>query len=60
MTNPTAGGITASFDRLGDISIGEPKAINCFCWAKSYTGYCERGIARGISNSRICQRTWGD
>ena len=30
MTNPTAGGVTASFAGLGDISIGEPKAIIAF------------------------------
>ncbi len=30
MTNPTAGGVTASFAGLGDILIGEPKAIIAF------------------------------
>ena len=30
MTNPTAGGVTASFAGLGDIIIGEPKAIIAF------------------------------
>ena len=30
MTNPTAGGVTASFAGLGDVIIGEPKAIIAF------------------------------
>ena len=30
MTNPTAGGVTASFAGLGDITIGEPKAVVAF------------------------------
>tara|TARA_Y100001970_G_scaffold285090_1_gene403899 strand:- start:1539 stop:2468 length:930 start_codon:yes stop_codon:yes gene_type:complete len=30
MTNPTAGGVTASFAGLGDVLIGEPKAIIAF------------------------------
>jgi len=30
MTNPTAGGVTASFAGLGDIIIAEPKATICF------------------------------
>jgi acetyl-CoA carboxylase carboxyl transferase subunit beta len=30
MTNPTAGGVTASFAGLGDSIIGEPKATICF------------------------------
>jgi acetyl-CoA carboxylase carboxyl transferase subunit beta len=30
MTNPTAGGVTASFASLGDVIIAEPKATICF------------------------------
>ena len=30
MTNPTAGGVTASFAGLGDVIIAEPKATICF------------------------------
>ena len=30
LTNPTAGGVTASFGSLGDIIIAEPKALICF------------------------------
>jgi len=30
MTNPTAGGVTASFAALGDVIIAEPKATICF------------------------------
>lgn len=30
LTNPTAGGVTASFGSLGDIILAEPKALICF------------------------------
>lgn len=30
LTNPTAGGVTASFSSLGDIIIAEPNALICF------------------------------
>ena len=30
MTNPTTGGVTASFASLGDIIIAEPQALICF------------------------------
>lgn len=30
LTNPTTGGVSASFASLGDISIGEPDALICF------------------------------
>ena len=30
LTNPTTGGVSASFANLGDIIIAEPKALICF------------------------------
>ena len=39
-TDPTAGGITASFAMLGDIQFSEPGAFNCLCWKKSCTSNC--------------------
>src|SRR5690606_12092302 len=30
LTNPTTGGVTASFASLGDLIIAEPKALICF------------------------------
>ena len=30
LTNPTTGGVTASFATLGDVIIAEPKALICF------------------------------
>ena len=30
LTNPTTGGVSASFASLGDIMIGEPEALICF------------------------------
>ena len=34
LTDPTAGGITASYAMLGDIHLAEPGALNCFCRAR--------------------------
>ncbi|MFC1855861.1 acetyl-CoA carboxylase, carboxyltransferase subunit beta [Thermodesulfobacteriota bacterium] len=34
LTDPTAGGVTASFAMLGDIIIAEPKALICFAGAR--------------------------
>ena len=32
--DPTAGGITASFAMLGDISLSETRSFNSFCWKR--------------------------
>ena len=32
LTDPTTGGVTASFAMLGDIIISEPGAFDWFCW----------------------------
>ena len=39
-TDPTAGGITASFAMLGDIHFAEPGCYDCFCWKKSNSSNC--------------------
>ena len=31
LTDPTAGGITASYAMLGDLHLAEPGALNSFC-----------------------------
>ena len=36
LTDPTTGGVAASFAMLGDINIAEPKALIGFGRAKSY------------------------
>ena len=36
LTDPTTGGVTASFAMLGDIILAEPGALNWFCRKKSY------------------------
>ena len=35
LTDPTTGGVTASYGMLGDIIIAEPGALIGFCWLKS-------------------------
>ena len=32
LTDPTTGGVTASWAMLGDILIAEPNDYNWFCW----------------------------
>ena len=39
VTDPTAGGITASFAMLGDITFAEPGALVCFCWKACDSSY---------------------
>ena len=56
-TDPTAGGITASFAMFGDIQLSEPGALNCFCWKKSCSSNSKRRITSRFSNSRISFKT---
>ena len=35
LTDPTTGGVTASFAMLGDIILSEPNALIGFSWKKS-------------------------
>ena len=53
MTNPTAGGVTASFAGLGDILIGEPKAIIAFLQIVPITSYFSFVLSKLIAE--ICQ-----
>jgi acetyl-CoA carboxylase carboxyl transferase subunit beta len=34
LTNPTSGGVTASYAMLGDVHIAEPRAMVCFTGAR--------------------------
>jgi acetyl-CoA carboxylase carboxyl transferase subunit beta len=58
MTNPTAGGVTASFAGLGDVIIAEPKATICFAGKRVVQDTMKEELPEGISNSRICSRPW--
>ena len=56
ITDPTAGGITASYAMLGDIHIAEPGSLIAFA-GKSYSRNCKRRVARQLSNSEYVQKT---
>jgi acetyl-CoA carboxylase carboxyl transferase subunit beta len=36
LTDPTTGGVTASYAMLGDFNIAEPKFADWFCWSARY------------------------
>ena len=52
LTDPTTGGVTASFAMLGDIILAEPKAL-IGCRAESYTGNNTPETSGWISACRI-------
>jgi len=57
LTDPTTGGVTASFAMLGDFNIAEPGALIGFCRATSNSGdYWQRPSQR-FSKCRVCTRT---
>lgn len=58
LTDPTTGGVTASFAMLGDIIIAEPDALIGFARTESYRANNRTKITRGISKIRIFIRTW--
>ena len=60
LTNPTTGGVTASFAMLGDIHIAEPKATVGFARRTCDSRYYKTNFAIWISNLGICAGAWGD
>ena len=44
LTDPTTGGVTASWAMLGDILIAEPKATMGFAGRRVNTRYCSRNF----------------
>ena len=53
MTNPTAGGTTASFAGLGDIIIGEPKAIIAFAGARVIKDTVKEELPEGFQSAEF-------
>jgi acetyl-CoA carboxylase carboxyl transferase subunit beta len=53
MTNPTAGGTTASFAGLGDIIIGEPKAIIAFAGARVIKDTVKEELPEGFQTAEF-------
>ena len=57
LTNPTTGGVTASYAMLGDIQIAEPGAVIGFAGARVIEQTIREQTARGLPARRISART---
>lgn len=53
MTNPTTGGVTASFASLGDIIIAEPNALICFAGPRVIEQTIGRTLPQGAQKSEF-------
>ena len=56
LTNPTMGGVAASFASLGDVIFAEPKALIGFAGPRHDSGHDPHRAAQGISDQRILAR----
>ncbi len=59
MTNPTAGGTTASFAGLGDVIIGEPKAIIAFAGARVIKDTVKEELPEGFQTAEFVKEHGG-
>ena len=57
ITDPTAGGITASFAMLGDITFSEPGALIAFAGARVIQGTVKEELPEGFQKSEYVQQT---
>ena len=57
-TDPTTGGITASFAMLGDINISEPGALIGFAGPRVVKDTTGKNLSRWVSDIRVCERSW--
>lgn len=53
MTNPTTGGVSASFASLGDINIAEPKALICFAGPRVIEQTIGQKLPEGFQRSEF-------
>lgn len=53
LTNPTTGGVTASFASLGDIIIAEPDALICFAGPRVIEQTMKRALPPGAQKSEL-------
>ncbi len=53
LTNPTTGGVTASFAQLGDIIIAEPKALICFAGPRVIKKTINQDLPDGFQRSEF-------
>mgnify|MGYP000011005883 FL=1 len=57
LTDPTAGGITASFAMLGDIAFAEPGALIAFSGARVIKATVKEELPEGFQKSEYVQKT---
>jgi acetyl-CoA carboxylase carboxyl transferase subunit beta len=57
ITDPTAGGITASYAMLGDINIAEPGALIAFAGARVIQGTVKEELPEGFQRSEYVEKT---
>lgn len=54
LTNPTTGGVSASFATLGDINIAEPKALIGFTGARVIQNTIKQELPEGFQTAEFC------
>ena len=54
MTNPTTGGVSASFATLGDILIAEPKAICAFAGRRVIENTVKEELPKDFQTAEVC------
>ena len=57
LTDPTAGGITASYAMIGDIHIAEPGALIAFAGARVIQGTVKEELPEGFQKSEYVEKT---
>ena len=57
LTDPTAGGITASYAMLGDIQLAEPGALIAFAGARVIQGTVKEELPEGFQRSEYVEKT---
>lgn len=58
MTDPTTGGVTASYAMLGDMNIAEPNALIGFAGPRVIKETIGKRFTKRISAFRVCIGTW--
>lgn len=56
LTNPTTGGVTASFASLGDVIIAEPKALICFAGPRVIEQFFGKALPEGAQQSEFLEK----
>ena len=57
LTDPTAGGITASYAMLGDLHLAEPGALIAFAGARVIEGTVREELPEGFQRSEYVQKS---